>query len=597
MLRLCVFALFAVSLIAQNERLKPQPNENPNLLLVDGVGSVPLTFIKGKDQVLPEVTVTDIQDGLGGTVEAKKLSAVWDEKRSARKDIEGRAILTIRTLEPLPALVDRKITLWFQWPDKHEAFTFNVTTVVKQVAGRLSIAGSPQLAIRDGRGEAVFTFTKAAQAPKPQIQLRGIREGATILPADRFDATWDSFPENAPAGPASLRVALTNKTDPALPIFGTATGEIVFKWPDGVAAPIPFTVANDSTRSFSITPASLTADTGWTQPETIRILVQNTGNVPITSLHYTAADLQDSSGRRLRIPSHSVRVEPILKNRSATLDIKLPDSTWAGTYTGSLQITADDSQEKSFGITVRSRGPQPCRWPVPLLLFVLTLGLGYWIGTQLDRWFEGGGAERNRLLLRLNDIADDLRGLRTRLAQESMPNTLRAVDDQIARVQSSPSTIPALTELVSNSDKLIDNLKQLVRNLDWIRANRVHAMADAQKQLDALSPMAADHQSKSTAILNALPQLSGGAAEGRLNRQDDPLPSAVALNKERARNTLLAELATVFAVFVIAYATVFLNKPDYGRLIDYLQTILYGLGLSTTGAKIIQKAKSSPVKV
>lgn len=73
-------------------------------------------------------------------------------------------------------------------------------------------------------------------------------------------------------------------------------------------------------------------------------------------------------------------------------------------------------------------------------------------------------------------------------------------------------------------------------------------------------------------------------------------PTQSELQRKRDGMERLIDLTTCFSVFVIAYLTIYANDTDYGTFTDYLQTVLYGLGLSTAGSGILNKARSSFVK-
>src|SRR6185369_3321033 len=130
----------------------------------------------------------------------------------------------------------------------------------------------------------------------------------------------------------------------------------------------------------------------------------------ITKVVFSSIDLEDSTTHRRAdfgpAQSTSIDLDP---GHEQLVALTLPRPSYAGTYLGTLNVTANERVRKSISLSVITRGPTFGRWNwLPFALFFLTLMVGYLLSLYLEQWFGLGGLERAQALVTLERANSDL---------------------------------------------------------------------------------------------------------------------------------------------------------------------------------------------
>jgi hypothetical protein len=143
--------------------------------------------------------------------------------------------------------------------------------------------------------------------------------------------------------------------------------------------------------------------------------------------------------------------------------------------------------------------------------------------------------------------------------------------------------------------------------LNWVDQHKPAQLGVAAQRFDAVSIIDQngtlltlqnyDHQLSVIATALPAPAMIAEVVGGGGAAVSPPLSPAIQkLTRRKRIMDWLQHTATLFSVFTLAYMTTFNNNPSFGTLVDYLQTVLYGLGLSTAGSQILTKARSTFAK-
>lgn len=609
--------------VSATARLDRVSSDAIQLLLVNGQGTIRIYFYKAAGYPMPTISITDARDG-NTTIPAHHLTARWVETASELHK-RGQATLEFATAQgvSVPPVADAKGLLIFRWDDSESSVPFSIKSQQPPVPARERLLSASseavQLPVLDDKGSVQLYFTKVAGYPMPQLVVTDAREADIVIPSDQLKAEWDGV---APATPERASVKLTLAIAPGakIPTVSKAAGNMIFRWHDEEWL-LPFSVVNRTPRTFNLKTESYTVRYEHGKIPQVLLRIENTGPVPLTSVRVEGGELEDSSsGRKLRLPplhwpstsasdtaaqkDHAEQKDTIAQNQIVAIPFSLPEPSFAGTYQGSLYVSANGSAPKMASITLQSRGPNNV-WIPPLILFLATLAVGYGVSRLLSRWFDLGGAQRADALILLHQSRQDLRQCRdylsTHVPATTMPLTFADLDLTLADLDTvlRNSALAELADLTAARDRFVQQAslrRRLLARVQWVVQNRSDQLANAASQFDAVPLTEPQYNTMLRGIIATLPA-PPAAPRGPMMvatiPDGDDTRAIQSITREKSLMNWLQAFATLIAVFTLAYITTFDKDPVFGRLIDYLQTLLYGLGLSITGSQILTKARSS----
>ncbi|MBS1826028.1 MAG: hypothetical protein JST93_11955 [Acidobacteria bacterium] len=585
--------------------LRLKKGEATTMQLKDGKGFVRMRFEKAAGASVPEVTVASIVEaGTGRQLDGDSLKAEW---RPSSNEALTEIDLVVKTVNAALPISSGTAHVQYTLDGKLHDLPIAITTRLA-IEERLKRASSTtiQLNVTDlGTGEAFIVFGRLSGVRPPEVRILAPQQDGTLLPVSAFAHEWD---KNGRAWDEAQAVTLRVWIKEKLPPFSEASGSIILRWPEGEQPHIPFKVVDSTTRNFALSRAAESVFTHFQEENVVRVGVENKGIARINKIRFVFTPLTDGENKNEIQPEAKEETVALERNQFQTFAIRLPRVQQAGVYQGVLKVTADGSPAQSVAITVRSRGP--CvYYGVPFLLFLLTLTIGYGVSLVLAAWIDLGGEQRNSTLLSLHSSRQDLERIVSQLGADAvrlLPRTKLAIDSMLldiaeclAVAQRKPQV--ELDAVRQKAGALATGLRHLVRAVTHIQTHRPETAAQVFPKFDALNPTAADYGDRlSQEILN-LPARVGGAAEGGAPAAAPPFiveaePTQAELIAKRDWMKLLIQMTTWFAVFSTACLTIYVGENDYGTFTDYLQTVLYGLGISTAGAGIISKASSKFTK-
>ncbi|MFN7934510.1 MAG: hypothetical protein U0R19_14355 [Bryobacteraceae bacterium] len=587
--------------------LRLKKGEATTMHLKEGKGFVRMRFEKPAGASAPDVSVASIVEaGTGRQVDGDSLKAEW---RPSSNEALTEIDLVMKTVTSALPISSGTAHLQYTLDGKLHDLPIAITTR-RPIADRLKRVGSTTVQLRmadGGIGEVPILFERQFGVRPPVVSIVPPQQGGTILPATAFAHEWDqkgrAWDE---AEVVTLRVWIKDKEK--LPVFSDATGSIVLRWPEGEQAHIPLQVVDATTREFNVSPATASVFTHFRDNNVVRVTVENRGIARINTVRFVFTPLTDGENKNEIQPDTKEEKVALERNQFQTFAIPLPRVRRAGVYQGALKVSADGSPAQSVSITVRSRGP--CVYDgIPFVLFFLTLTIGYGVSLVLAEWIDLGGEQRNSTLLSLHSSRQELERIVAQLGADAvrlLPRTKFTIDSMLldiaeclAVAQRRPQV--ELDAIRQKAGTLATGLRQLVRAVTHIQTHRPETAAQVFPKFDALNPAAVDYGDRLSQEIQNLPARVGGAAEGLAPTSVPTFtveaePTQAELKAKRDWMKLLIQMTTWFAVFSTAYLTIYANESDYGTFTDYLQTALYGLGISTAGAGIISKANSKFTK-
>lgn len=407
-----------------------------------------------------------------------------------------------------------------------------------------------------------------------------VKTAQYVEPGSPYEATLLLFDKSVPAGPVAVKIK----------------------------------VEDDAAVSFEIEQTNIVAAMADEASAHQRIRVRNNGKASITLFEVTSSDLNDSiNAHRIHMNKSEEKIQ-LLPGQPMDLDFELPQPVWAGSYTGTILVTANRSVDKSIGVTIQSRGPFGTKH-VPIVIFLLVVIFGFTVSSMLDAWFGSGGLARAQAYISLRGSQDKLAKQIDNLTgwQSKVPQ----VDPPIAVPRTNLWIGQALqgieAEWPNFNDRPVDGVTTDAQNfaalasaseLFWSCVEGATAECSGQPQvlrkvvvaLDTVrSPeSAADlmryRKELNDAFSSGIPSIgrqAGLALEALRSQEALPEPDSI-----RAKIRAMAGLyrAIVWSVvFVTAYQSFYAGHLLFGTTGDYMAVFLWSLGLTTTGTQIIAK--------
>lgn len=221
------------------------------------------------------------------------------------------------------------------------------------------------------------------------------------------------------------------------PVADEPANQVVHTWllglriPHTLAANVPYTgsliaTSGTTTTVIAVTGTRVAETTFVVEPQKIdiriespqsrqRITIRNTGSASLSNIAVAPYELRDTTLRSsfgggsptlLTTTGDTPQGATIPPREERSFDIYAPTPRFAGTYTGTVRITANDTSQ-ALGMSVTTRGPYGDT-SLPFIIFALTVIGGFGTSALLDRWLLGGGQTRALLQIALLEIADEL---------------------------------------------------------------------------------------------------------------------------------------------------------------------------------------------
>lgn len=466
-----------------------------------------------------------------------------------------------------------------------------------------------------GVGQATIVYSRKAGAASPVLDWTDAVGATNSIPKNKIKVQWVGQPitvDKYETVTLSISVDTRDWVEPN----ATYKGSIIFIWPDASAQPESFTITNAVVADFNVSRPKIDTVLLSGQPTQTDLIVSNTGKEKITKVTFSSNDLEDSTTHRRAdfgaAQSVTIDLDP---GREQSVAVTLPRPSYAGTYIGTLNITANERVRKSIPLSVITRGPTfGWNW-LPCALFVLTLLIGYLLSLYLEQWFGLGGLERAQALITLEGANTDLvktlekvrawekvnpgieldagklrlDGERRELSEilehpnKHSNDVLKANVPRFTTVAAAGTILYLKVETATGQWHTIAKLKPVIDGLDAVPFPAADDGVD--KYRAALDKVFSDHVNTQTALPSGAPMPSSEILSERV--------SAERLEIKIERMNLLKRFAVVVVVFITGYMTLYWNDPDFGTLPDYFAVFLWAFGLSTTGAGILTSAKSS----
>jgi hypothetical protein len=488
--------------------------------------------------------------------------------------------------------------------------------------------------MNNGVGQATVVYSRKAGEAAPILDWTEAIGSANSIAKDKITVQWVDQPQKVgqyEIATLRINVETSDWVEPNV-IYKS---KVIFIWPDAQAPQTEnFTITNAVVADFTISRAKIDAVLMSGQPTTADFIVSNSGKEKITKLTFSSTDLEDSTTHR-RVdfgtsPPLTLQLEP---GREQQVALPLPRPSYAGTYIGTLNVTANDRVRKSVPLSVITRGPTlgalsrlpllsllplPNWFPLPFILFVGTLGLGYWLSTYLEQWFGLGGLQRAQALVALEkansnlaktlaelrawetahagieldaarlQLNDGLRELKGLIEKPDKPST-----DDLTSSAARFTTLAAAGQLLGYKVQTATaqwntptNLKPVIEALDAVPFPA--AAEGLENYRKALAKVLMDHASTRIVLPAGAPMPSSDILSERVTAEQ--------LELKIERMNLLQHATVAIVVFITGYTTLYWKDADFGTLLDYLTVFLWALGLSATGASILTRAKPTSAR-
>lgn len=497
-----------------------------------------------------------------------------------------------------------------------------LTTILLTLASDAAFAGAqanqpyskvstldPVIHLVNGRGTASIYLLEAKGASIERVKAIDATGHVDNIPAaDIQIGPTTSIDSDTVAIP--VNIATQAYVEPGVPYEGTL---LIFGKEGEPPFPIKFRIEDDTVVAFDIEPSAITATITDGQATKQRLRVRNTGKAAISFFQLTSSTLTDSTNQHRTQITPYTATKSVLPDHVDDLDLVLPEPAFAGSYAGTIIVSANGVKEKSVPITLQIRGPyNSCK--APFWLFVGVVLAGFLISSLLDSWFGLGGLQRARAYLKAKAAENQVSTTRAQIA--AWKPTALALNP--------PCSVPRTEIWLSKTLIDIQNFYLIVdtTSIDQISADaEQYAVwgSAAQALWTAITVAISTLEPNPAALHGALQRIdsvslpSSGTDLGRFGQdltsaitnagapeaqgaQLAPIPpnrsaqSGVQVLVDRIRAMDWLYKATVgFVVFVTAYQAFYVNKWTFGSLSDYLAVLLWALGLTTTGTQIIAK--------
>jgi hypothetical protein len=469
--------------------------------------------------------------------------------------------------------------------------------------------------MNNGAGQATIVYARKSGEAAPVLDWSDAIGAANSIAKDKIKVQWVGQPQKVDKY-ETVTLGISVETREWVEPNVAYKGRIIFIWPDRPAQTESFSITNAVVADFAISRPKIDAVLMWGQTASAGFIVSNTGKEKLTRLTFSSTDLEDSTTHRRvdfgAAQSVTVELEP---GREQTVDLTLPRPSYAGNYTGTLNVTVNDRVRKSIPMSVITRGPTfgAYGW-LPFILFCLTLGLGYWLSMYLEQWFGLGGLERAQSIVTLDQAKKDLvqtlkelggweaahAGIELDAARLRLNDELRELNallespnkatDALKSAAARFATVAAAGKLLflrvqsaTEQWKTAATLKPVIDSLDAV------ALPDAADGLDSyrkeLAKVLTDHVNTKTVLPQGAPMPPSDILAEQVTAEQ--------LEIKIERMNLLKRVVVASVMFIMGYMTLYWKHADFGTLPDYIAVFLWALGLSATGASILTSAKSS----
>lgn len=494
--------------------------------------------------------------------------------------------------------------------------------VAEQPQAKLSkLAPEPLVIhIENGSGFTDAVFALSTESGIPAYKVTEAAGNANSIPAGDIKFEWGNAAPPEQAGKRSLLTARISVDTKAFVEPGVNyKGRIIFSWQDSEQW-IDFTVSDRSALDFEIATTRLDVVLGAGQPDKLFVRIKNNGKANIQRLTTSSSGLTDSETQhKVVIPAAPTDLgeSPVRPGQEAEIAVTLPRPSLAGTYDGTLDIVANERLRKSIPVVLRTRGPVLERglYFLPPLLFVLTLGLGFWLSNKLEDWFNLGGLQRAQLYISLQQAEkaiartlEDLRGRETKWGARVFTQTglwlqqnldeLRGLLAEAAAASKEKLTAEAERYAVVAEKGKVFRIAVERAGAQWPgEANKAKLLQTATL-LDATttdSDLDAYRKQLGSVLAAAAAEGEGGASVHVARESLPPIPTVEDLRRRIGRMAGLYRVTVWLVVFIFAYTIFYAKDFAFGSLLDYLGVFLWALGLTQTGTQIMARARSNRV--
>lgn len=386
------------------------------------------------------------------------------------------------------------------------------------------------------------------------------------------------------------------------------SGALVFT--DGVkeAMKVAVTVAEAPAAAFTLDPSQVELCLDCMNERKLVVNVTNSGKTTISSVSLGPLSLRDAAGQNQWVmqPAQPSSVDIPPGATGAVTVLLDPPPAAAGTYSGTLRITANGVPSQPLALTIRIPGPEG-HTLLPVTLFFLALLVGAALAFALEQFFgAGGGAERAQARIDLSHLRDNFSGVLEWIDAWDAAHTATPLAN--ARVLVGVD-IDTIDRLLADSEDLtpaeltqaVKELRTTLRKRELLRRFAENAPATAAK-LDAVdSTKSYDDYLKALSGVAAPPAATGVAPASLKTIAAPGGKPAPALPWYKRAGMAMAELwamrgvryaALVIAVIASAYLALYATKKcTFGSAADYVTTFLWALGLTGAGKAILTQAK------
>jgi hypothetical protein len=468
----------------------------------------------------------------------------------------------------------------------------------------------PVIHLANGEGTENLYLLKAKGQSDPRIKVTdAIGRSSTIPAADIRVGSATIVDANTVVVPVSVKthvyVEPGTAYDANLLLYGKDQNE--------PPVAVKFKLEDDSVVSFDAEQTTIAATISDDDSARQRIRIKNSGKSAITSFKITSSTLADSGNQ------HRAQMEPITQNtiipagQYADLEFILPRPPDAGTYTGTVYITANSSAQRSLGLTLQTRGPYSSRH-LPLILFFVVVAMEFVISSVLDAWFGSGGLTKAQAYLTMKTAQDQLTEVKDEITKwkpvaaalappSRVPQTEMWVSKTLGDIQGIWQVFDTtpLGELTTDSEEFA-LLGSAARSV-WIAIEvatselsaNPSALQTATAGIDTVKlpssradlvryrqDLSAAMASSAGAVKLAASVAAGQTLQAKRRRMD-------AVREKIHGMNWLYQAAVASVVFITAYQVFFAQKWTFGTLSDYLAVFLWSLGLTTTGTQILAR--------
>lgn len=469
-------------------------------------------------------------------------------------------------------------------------------------AGDGQTAGQVIIELVEGTGSSELQFTIDGDDPVPEVRLADAVAGPNeVIPASHIAFNCDRRPL-APGTSGLLACRVEVRTDAPVRPDVTYRGAAYFLFP-GAAKSFELLIEDRTSIRFDLSPERYDLTLGPGNPDRIYLRVRNDGNTKIRRLTVSASDLQDSSTHRQLVwPPHEITLD-LDPSQEAEVPYDFQPPAIAGVYTGSLNVVVNGTARQPIPLTLRARGPGLLKGVsfFPCLLFIASMGVGFWLATMLEDWFGLGGLFRAQVTLNLQQSERHL-------------NRILGSVQQLQVKSPTPSLTPFRTELenaLSELRRVIDAALDTPQERLFDEARRFATAANKAKVFwDAVQILARAYAGDVEKVTSSVSALRGDdtrldlkdyreAIEERLRTdigQGVQFPPLVTPKHLRARMNWMAwlyRLAIWLVVSVLAHQIFYADNYSFGSPEDYLGVFLLAACVTQTGTQFLTRFRSS----